>query len=59
MLSFQRRWDLDLIKIMSSGVYCVEAFDRHWRATWLAPWLKTRRGSSSSSRWTSTRLATG
>ncbi len=24
MLSFQRRWDLDLIKIMSSGVYCVE-----------------------------------
>ena len=24
MLAFQRRWDLDLIKIMSSGVYCVE-----------------------------------
>src|ERR1700687_2557028 len=24
MLAFQRRWDLDLIKIMSSGGYCVE-----------------------------------
>src|SRR6266508_323906 len=24
MLAFQRTWDLDLIKIMSSGVYCVE-----------------------------------
>ena len=24
MLDFHRRWDLDLIKIMSSGVYCVE-----------------------------------
>jgi uroporphyrinogen decarboxylase len=24
MLEWQRRWDLDLIKIMSSGVYCVE-----------------------------------
>jgi uroporphyrinogen decarboxylase len=24
MLSFQRRWDLDFIKVMSSGVYCVE-----------------------------------
>jgi len=24
MLTFQRRWDLDLIKVMSSGVYCVE-----------------------------------
>jgi uroporphyrinogen decarboxylase len=24
MLSFHRRWDLDLIKVMSSGVYCVE-----------------------------------
>jgi uroporphyrinogen decarboxylase len=24
MLDFQRSWDLDLIKIMSSGVYCVE-----------------------------------
>ena len=24
MLSFQRRWDLDLVKMMSSGVYCVE-----------------------------------
>jgi uroporphyrinogen decarboxylase len=24
MLGFQRRWDLDLIKVMSSGVYCVE-----------------------------------
>ena len=24
MLAFQRAWDLDLIKIMSSGVYCVE-----------------------------------
>jgi uroporphyrinogen decarboxylase len=24
MLAFQRRWDLDLIKLMSSGVYCVE-----------------------------------
>src|SRR5512134_2512624 len=24
MLAFQRRWELDLIKIMSSGVYCVE-----------------------------------
>jgi uroporphyrinogen decarboxylase len=24
MLAFHRRWDLDLIKIMSSGVYCVE-----------------------------------
>src|SRR5215470_19664588 len=24
MLAWQRRWDLDLIKIMSSGVYCVE-----------------------------------
>src|SRR6202162_1493778 len=24
MLSFQRRWDLDLIKIMWTGVYCVE-----------------------------------
>jgi uroporphyrinogen decarboxylase len=24
MLAFQRRWDLDLIKVMSSGVYCVE-----------------------------------
>jgi uroporphyrinogen decarboxylase len=24
MLEWQQRWDLDLIKIMSSGVYCVE-----------------------------------
>jgi len=24
MLAFQRRWDIDLIKVMSSGVYCVE-----------------------------------
>ena len=24
MLGFQRAWDLDLIKVMSSGVYCVE-----------------------------------
>src|SRR6266850_3079035 len=24
MLEWQRRWDLDLVKIMSSGVYCVE-----------------------------------
>src|SRR2546427_2855994 len=24
MLGFHRRWDLDLIKVMSSGVYCVE-----------------------------------
>lgn len=24
MLTFQRRWDLDLVKVMSSGVYCVE-----------------------------------
>jgi uroporphyrinogen decarboxylase len=24
MLRFHRRWDLDLIKVMSSGVYCVE-----------------------------------
>ena len=24
MLGFQRRWDLDLLKVMSSGVYCVE-----------------------------------
>lgn len=24
MLAFQRRWDLDLVKVMSSGVYCVE-----------------------------------
>jgi uroporphyrinogen decarboxylase len=24
MLDFHRRWDLDLVKIMSSGVYCVE-----------------------------------
>ena len=24
MLTFHRRWDLDLIKVMSSGVYCVE-----------------------------------
>src|SRR5262244_4199819 len=24
MLAFHRTWDLDLIKIMSSGVYCVE-----------------------------------
>jgi uroporphyrinogen decarboxylase len=24
MLAFHRRWDLDLIKLMSSGVYCVE-----------------------------------
>ena len=24
MLAFQHRWDLDLIKVMSSGVYCVE-----------------------------------
>ena len=24
MLSFQRRWDLDFVKVMSSGVYCVE-----------------------------------
>ena len=24
MLAFHRRWDLDFIKIMSSGVYCVE-----------------------------------
>jgi uroporphyrinogen decarboxylase len=24
MLAFQRAWDLDLIKVMSSGVYCVE-----------------------------------
>src|SRR5262249_33909638 len=26
MLDFQRRWDLDLIKVMSSGVYCVEGW---------------------------------
>jgi uroporphyrinogen decarboxylase len=24
MLTFQRQWDLDFIKVMSSGVYCVE-----------------------------------
>jgi uroporphyrinogen decarboxylase len=24
MLAFHKRWDLDLIKVMSSGVYCVE-----------------------------------
>jgi uroporphyrinogen decarboxylase len=24
MLDFQRRWDLDFVKVMSSGVYCVE-----------------------------------
>src|SRR5262245_65807638 len=24
MLSFQSRWNLDVIKVMSSGVYCVE-----------------------------------
>jgi uroporphyrinogen decarboxylase len=24
MLAFHRRWDLDLLKVMSSGVYCVE-----------------------------------
>src|SRR5437763_5879535 len=24
MLAFHRTWDLDLIKVMSSGVYCVE-----------------------------------
>jgi uroporphyrinogen decarboxylase len=24
MLAFHRRWDVDLIKVMSSGVYCVE-----------------------------------
>lgn len=24
MLAFHRRWDLDLVKVMSSGVYCVE-----------------------------------
>ena len=24
MLAFQRKWDIDLIKVMSSGVYCVE-----------------------------------
>ena len=24
MLAFQRRWDLDFVKVMSSGVYCVE-----------------------------------
>ena len=24
MLTFQRRWDLDFVKVMSSGVYCVE-----------------------------------
>src|SRR6266478_7944852 len=24
MLAFQGRWDLDLLKVMSSGVYCVE-----------------------------------
>jgi uroporphyrinogen decarboxylase len=24
MLAFQRRWDLDFLKVMSSGVYCVE-----------------------------------
>src|SRR2546427_11973701 len=24
MLAFHRKWDLDLIKVMSSGVYCVE-----------------------------------
>ncbi|MGH7354912.1 MAG: uroporphyrinogen decarboxylase family protein, partial [Candidatus Rokuibacteriota bacterium] len=24
MLAFHHRWDLDLIKVMSSGVYCVE-----------------------------------
>lgn len=24
MLAFQQRWDLDFIKVMSSGVYCVE-----------------------------------
>src|SRR5439155_22779049 len=24
MLAFHRRWDLDLIKVMSSGVYCLE-----------------------------------
>lgn len=29
MLDFHRRWDLDLIKVMSSGVYCVE----DWRCT--------------------------
>ena len=24
MLAFQQRWDLDFVKLMSSGVYCVE-----------------------------------
>src|SRR5258705_12090958 len=24
MLGFQRKWDLDFVKVMSSGVYCVE-----------------------------------
>ena len=24
MLAFQRKWDLDFVKVMSSGVYCVE-----------------------------------
>src|SRR5215470_7022678 len=24
MLAWQRRWDLDFVKVMSSGVYCVE-----------------------------------
>jgi uroporphyrinogen decarboxylase len=24
MLAFQRRWDLDFVKVMPSGVYCVE-----------------------------------
>jgi uroporphyrinogen decarboxylase len=26
MLAFHRRWDLDLIKVMSSGVYCAEGW---------------------------------
>ena len=28
MLAFHRRWDLDLVKVMSSGVYCVEDWGR-------------------------------
>ncbi|MBI2562151.1 MAG: hypothetical protein HYW08_07130 [candidate division NC10 bacterium] len=30
MLAFQRRWDLDFIKIMSSAVYCAPRISSGW-----------------------------
>ena len=41
MLAFQRRWDLDFIKLMSSGVYCVE----DWGCT--VAWTARRAAPSS------------